>query len=214
MTCGRCTTQFPSSSPNSPRPSNQTSRSDAGRPQPNALPPACQPEAHGKSDPRSRGEGGEVTTCSFCGKTSRDVGPMVEGPNDTTSAIQLHRPVPEHLPAGEAPRLRAPPLAPRDPAAARDQGIPRPVRDRPGPRQASPLGRGPQPLQAPLAPESAESRASNSTSRNILCSGPPARARRSSPRRWPACSRCPSPSATRPRSPRRATSARTSRTSS
>jgi ATP-dependent Clp protease ATP-binding subunit ClpX len=32
------------------------------------------------------GEGGfrgrKVTTCSFCGKTSREVGPMVEGPND------------------------------------------------------------------------------------------------------------------------------------
>ncbi|MEE9404078.1 MAG: ATP-dependent Clp protease ATP-binding subunit ClpX [Algisphaera sp.] len=32
------------------------------------------------------GEGGfkgrRVTTCSFCGKTSREVGPMVEGPND------------------------------------------------------------------------------------------------------------------------------------
>ncbi|MEO0716975.1 MAG: ClpX C4-type zinc finger protein, partial [Planctomycetota bacterium] len=33
-------------------------------------------------------EGGEgfrgrkVTTCSFCGKTSRDVGPMVEGPSE------------------------------------------------------------------------------------------------------------------------------------
>ncbi|MEM9082714.1 MAG: ATP-dependent Clp protease ATP-binding subunit ClpX [Planctomycetota bacterium] len=38
----------------------------------------------------SSGEGGggggfrgrKVTTCSFCGKTSREVGPMVEGPND------------------------------------------------------------------------------------------------------------------------------------
>ena len=35
-----------------------------------------------------QGEGGggfrgrRVTTCSFCGKTSRDVGPMVEGPNE------------------------------------------------------------------------------------------------------------------------------------
>ncbi|MCH8165863.1 MAG: hypothetical protein IH889_09670, partial [Planctomycetes bacterium] len=26
--------------------------------------------------------GRKVTTCSFCGKTSREVGPMVEGPND------------------------------------------------------------------------------------------------------------------------------------
>ena len=27
-------------------------------------------------------KGRRVTTCSFCGKTSREVGPMVEGPND------------------------------------------------------------------------------------------------------------------------------------
>lgn len=26
--------------------------------------------------------GRRVTTCSFCGKTSREVGPMVEGPNE------------------------------------------------------------------------------------------------------------------------------------
>src|SRR5215210_3189934 len=26
--------------------------------------------------------GRKVTTCSFCGKTSREVGPMVEGPSD------------------------------------------------------------------------------------------------------------------------------------
>ncbi len=35
--------------------------------------------------PGTTGEGfrgRRVTTCSFCGKTSRDVGPMVEGPND------------------------------------------------------------------------------------------------------------------------------------
>jgi len=37
-------------------------------------------------DSGSSGDGGfrgkKVTTCSFCGKTSREVGPMVEGPND------------------------------------------------------------------------------------------------------------------------------------
>ena len=27
-------------------------------------------------------KGRKVTTCSFCGKTSREVGPMVEGPSD------------------------------------------------------------------------------------------------------------------------------------
>ena len=28
------------------------------------------------------GDGGELLKCSFCGKSSRDVGPMVEGPSD------------------------------------------------------------------------------------------------------------------------------------
>jgi len=49
----------------------------------------------GNTPPGNRGESGggtggggggfrgrKVTTCSFCGKTSRDVGPMVEGPSD------------------------------------------------------------------------------------------------------------------------------------
>jgi ATP-dependent Clp protease ATP-binding subunit ClpX len=39
------------------------------------------------NDSATGGDGGgfrgrRVTTCSFCGKTSREVGPMVEGPND------------------------------------------------------------------------------------------------------------------------------------
>ncbi|MCA9271512.1 MAG: ATP-dependent Clp protease ATP-binding subunit ClpX [Phycisphaerales bacterium] len=37
-------------------------------------------ESQGNSGEGFRGR--RVTTCSFCGKTSRDVGPMVEGPND------------------------------------------------------------------------------------------------------------------------------------
>ncbi len=42
----------------------------------------------GNNDQGKGGDGGsgfrgkKVTTCSFCGKTSREVGPMVEGPND------------------------------------------------------------------------------------------------------------------------------------
>ncbi|MFG0258082.1 MAG: ATP-dependent Clp protease ATP-binding subunit ClpX [Phycisphaerales bacterium JB043] len=40
----------------------------------------------GESGNGDGGDGGfkgrKVTTCSFCGKTSREVGPMVEGPND------------------------------------------------------------------------------------------------------------------------------------
>ncbi|MCL4195988.1 MAG: ATP-dependent Clp protease ATP-binding subunit ClpX [Phycisphaerales bacterium] len=44
------------------------------------------PDAKGSIGEGAEGKGGfrgrRVTTCSFCGKTSREVGPMVEGPND------------------------------------------------------------------------------------------------------------------------------------
>ncbi len=36
----------------------------------------------GNTPPSSGFRGRRVTTCSFCGKSSRDVGPMVEGPSD------------------------------------------------------------------------------------------------------------------------------------
>src|SRR3984957_7175351 len=42
-----------------------------------------QPPGGGGSTPPPGGfRGRRVTTCSFCGKSSRDVGPMVEGPSD------------------------------------------------------------------------------------------------------------------------------------
>src|ERR1044071_8423581 len=34
------------------------------------------------NNPQGGFRGRRVTTCSFCGKSSRDVGPMVEGPSD------------------------------------------------------------------------------------------------------------------------------------
>src|SRR6185437_17088973 len=41
------------------------------------------PPTGGSSTPPGGGfRGRRVTTCSFCGKSSRDVGPMVEGPSD------------------------------------------------------------------------------------------------------------------------------------
>src|SRR3954469_23575984 len=36
----------------------------------------------GNTPPAGGFRGRRVTTCSFCGKSSRDVGPMVEGPSD------------------------------------------------------------------------------------------------------------------------------------
>ena len=40
------------------------------------------PPANGGNVPPGGFRGRRVTTCSFCGKSSRDVGPMVEGPSD------------------------------------------------------------------------------------------------------------------------------------
>ncbi len=40
------------------------------------------PGGGGGSNPPGGFRGRRVTTCSFCGKSSRDVGPMVEGPSD------------------------------------------------------------------------------------------------------------------------------------
>ncbi len=41
-----------------------------------------QPPGGGSTPPPGGFRGRRVTTCSFCGKSSRDVGPMVEGPSD------------------------------------------------------------------------------------------------------------------------------------
>src|SRR5437868_9753075 len=46
----------------------------------NGGPP--QPPTNGTNQPPGGFRGRRVTTCSFCGKSSRDVGPMVEGPSD------------------------------------------------------------------------------------------------------------------------------------
>ena len=46
--------------------------------------------------------GRRVTTCCFCGKSSRDVGPMVEGPSRRLHLRQLRRPGPQHHPPGKA----------------------------------------------------------------------------------------------------------------
>src|SRR5580700_8527397 len=40
------------------------------------------PPSGGSTPPPGGFRGRRVTTCSFCGKSSRDVGPMVEGPSD------------------------------------------------------------------------------------------------------------------------------------
>ena len=54
---------------------------------PDRRPSRPEPAGTGGGTSGSGGDGGgfrgrKITTCSFCGKTSREVGPMVEGPND------------------------------------------------------------------------------------------------------------------------------------
>jgi len=46
------------------------------------TPPPGNPPTGGNTTPPGGFRGRRVTTCSFCGKSSRDVGPMVEGPSD------------------------------------------------------------------------------------------------------------------------------------
>ena len=85
--------------PASPAPTNATGPGPGGRGPTRREgfgEPAPVPHGHG-GGPGGGGSGGtggsggdggggfrgrKVTTCSFCGKTSREVGPMVEGPND------------------------------------------------------------------------------------------------------------------------------------
>src|SRR6201986_4591335 len=52
----------------------------------NTLPPGgpgnTTPGGTTNVPPNQGFRGRRITTCSFCGKSSRDVGPMVEGPSD------------------------------------------------------------------------------------------------------------------------------------
>src|ERR1700691_2387020 len=53
-----------------------TNRTGNGGPPGNLPPPGNTPNSQGGF------RGRRITTCSFCGKSSRDVGPMVEGPSE------------------------------------------------------------------------------------------------------------------------------------
>ena len=83
-------------------------------------------------------------SCSFCGKSQKEVKKLIAGPTVyiCDECIELCNDIiaeeygQEEAPAGAAPRAQA----------ARDQGDPRRVRDRPGRGEEGPLGRGPQPL--------------------------------------------------------------------
>ncbi len=86
--------------------------------------------------------------CSFCRKSYRDVGPLVEGPGDVYicgECIDLCQSI---LEQERRRRGTSKPLFSKIPSPRNAGRAPRPIRHRPGPRQEGP-GRGrPQPLQA------------------------------------------------------------------
>src|SRR5687767_1861473 len=61
--------------------SNRTGNGGSNQP-PNPPGGGNPPGAGNQGGSNSGFRGRRVTTCSFCGKSSRDVGPMVEGPSD------------------------------------------------------------------------------------------------------------------------------------
>ena len=122
--------------------------------------------------------------CSFCRKSYRDVGPLVEGPGDVYicgECIDLCQSILDQerrrRGTGKLPFTKVP--APR-----RDRPPIGRVRHRAGARQEGAGRRRPQPLQA----ADAQQRAVRRDHREIehpAARAPPARARRSWPRRWP-----------------------------
>ena len=69
--------------PNRPQPLASSSEGPGGGPSGPGQADGDSGAGGGSSDGGGGGfRGRKVTTCSFCGKTSREVGPMVEGPSD------------------------------------------------------------------------------------------------------------------------------------
>ena len=134
--------------------------------------------------------------CSFCGKSQEQVRRLIAGQGVyiCDECVNLCREIIEE----ESSRRRAPSRRPPScPTRARSTSA-RPVRHRPGPRQEGPLGRRLQPLQAGRR-RATSSTTSSCRSRTSCSSGPPAAARRCSPRPSPGCSTCRSASPTPPR---------------
>ena len=96
-------------------------------------------------------------SCSFCGKSQREVRKLIAGP--TVYICDECIGLCNDIIAEENEREEGKPQVCAA-HAHRDQGLPRRLRDRPGPRQEGPLGRGLQPLQAHL-PEEARSPAAS-----------------------------------------------------
>ena len=161
------------------------------------------------------GDGGDLLKCSFCGKSQKQVKKLIAGPGVyiCDECIDLCNEIIEEelsetaeLSSTSCPSRREIYEFLNGYVVGQDQA------------KKTLVGRRLQPLQA--GPGRRRRRAarrrrpaSSWPSRTSCCSARPAAARRCSRRRWPGCSTCRSPSPTPPRSPRPATSARTSRTS-
>ena len=92
--------------------------------------------------------GGEkLLYCSFCGKSQHEVRKLIAGPSVfiCDECIDLCNDIIREEAATDTGQKAA---EERPAQPARDLRDPRPVRDRPGPGQEDPLGRGLQPLQA------------------------------------------------------------------
>ena len=96
-------------------------------------------------DSRGKHDDGKLLYCSFCGKSQHEVRKLIAGPSVfiCDECVELCNDIIREELEEKAERTRE-----QAAEAARDQGSPRPVRDRPGPRQEDPVGRGLQPLQA------------------------------------------------------------------
>ena len=109
--------------------------------------------------------------CSFCRKSYRDVGPLVEGPGDVYicgECIDLCQSI---LDQERRRRGTSKPLFTKIPTPRRDRRPARPVRHRPGARQEGARRGRPQPLQAADARRE-PARTSRSTSRTSCLIGP------------------------------------------
>ena len=133
-------------------------------------------------NPGKRGSGKKNANCSFCRKSYREVGPLVEGPDDVYicgECIELCQSIldQERRRRGPAKQLFTQVPTPREIVTHLKR-----LRHRPGAHQKSARGRGPQPLQAIDAPRRLPAAMWRSKNPTSCSSAPPAAGKRCSAR--------------------------------
>ena len=151
--------------------------------------------------------------CSFCGKSADTVAKLITGPSGA-HLRRMRRDVQRDPARGQEQNARRP--RPRHaPHAPGDEGLHRPVRDRPGRREKGRVRRGVQPFQAHTVAHSARRRRRGNREKQHPAHRPHRHGQdASSPRPWRSCSRCRLPSSTPRCTPKRAMWARTWKTCS